>query len=294
MNTPQARAIAYVTGLATGEPLDPAWRVTLHFHPDRLVRGRPILAAMARDGMYRSQFETGTGNGGLTAYMGGDRWRWESRMFAGAYDDGSPGDRPKYGSLNFRSRRIGGSPRFGSAHLRLAPHTLARTTFCYPDSVFEPAHFGVAARVSPLVALAHAEGRDPLDDYVEAHVHGVVDLGTDVEALVLDPCFRGTGVEREARALGCPVEWHGGFALSTVELRRHPDYRGPEYVELGLSLARQGLLDPGIIGEAARSGRYDEQALKRVWHYVARFGTDEWCSGADRAEDEVRHGEELG
>ena len=45
------------------------------------------------------------------------------------------------------------------------------------------------------------------------------------------------------------------------------------YVELGLSLARDGYLDPKIIGDAARTGRYDEQALKRVWHYVARFGT---------------------
>ena len=93
---------------------------------------------MARDGVYRSQFETGTSNGGLTAHPGGDRWRWESRIFAGAYDDGSAAARPKYGSLNFRRRLAGGSPRFGSAYLRLAGHTLARTTFCYPDSVFEP------------------------------------------------------------------------------------------------------------------------------------------------------------
>jgi hypothetical protein len=33
--------------------------VTLHFHPDRLVAGVPILQLMARDGVYRSQFETG-------------------------------------------------------------------------------------------------------------------------------------------------------------------------------------------------------------------------------------------
>ena len=46
-------------GLSTGPPLDPTLRVTLNFHPDRLVRGEPILAVMARDGVYRSQFETG-------------------------------------------------------------------------------------------------------------------------------------------------------------------------------------------------------------------------------------------
>jgi hypothetical protein len=46
-------------------------------------------------------------------------------------------------------------------------------------------------------------------------------------------------------------------------------------VDLGLSLAHDGLLDARIIGDASRTGRYDEQALKRVWHYVARFGSPE-------------------
>jgi hypothetical protein len=275
MPHPHDRAIAHVTTLAAGGAVDPSWRVTLHFHPDRLVAGTPILQLMTRDGVYRSQFETRTGNGGLTAHPGGDRWRWESRIFAGAYDNGPAEDRPKYGSLNFRRRLVGGSPRFGSAHLRLGPHTLARTTFCYPDSVFQPEHFGVASRLSALVALAEADEKDPLDDYIEAHVHGLVDLSCDVEALVLDPCYRGTPTESAAARLGCPIEWHGGFTLTTDELRRHPDYRGPQFVDLGVSLARDGRLDPRIIGDASRTGRHDEQALKRVWHYVARFGNPE-------------------
>lgn len=269
------RAIAHVTALATGERADPSLRVTLHFHPDRLVDGVPILTRMARDRVYRSQFETGTSNGGLTAHPGGDRWLWESRIFASAYDDAPPNSRPKYGSLNFRLRLVGGSPRFGSAYLRLAAHTMANTTFCYPDSVFEPADFGVAARLSTLIALAEADDKDPLDDYIEAHVHGVLDLGRDVEALVLDPCYRGTPVETAAAALACPVEWHGGFTLTVDELREHPEYRGPEFVRLGEEIARDGLLDPRVIGDAARTGRHDEQALKRVWHYVARFGAPE-------------------
>jgi hypothetical protein len=275
MSQPWERAIAHVTSLATGEPVDPAWRVNLHFHPDRLVAGVPILDLMVRDGVYRSQFETGTSNGGLTAHPGGDRWRWESRIFSGAYDDAPPAHRPKYGSLNFRRRLVGGSPRFGSAYLRLAAHTLDNTTFCYPDSVFEPKDVGVVSRLSTLVKLAEADDKDPLDDYVEAHVHGVVDLGRDVEALVLDPSYRDTPTETAARRLPCPVEWHGGFTLTTAELRRHPDYRGSEFVRLGESLARDGRLHPRLIGDASRTGRYDEQALKRVWHYVARFGSPE-------------------
>jgi len=159
----------------------------------------------------------------------------------------------------------------GSAHLRLTGEVLTRSTFCFPDSVFEPVHFGVAAKMS-LIELAVATDVDRLDDYIEAHVHGPIRLRDDVEALVLDPCFRGTEVEGRARSLPCAVEWHDGFRLSTTELRRHPDYRGQEFVDLGLQIARDGSLDARVIGEAADSGSYDEQALKRVWHYVARFG----------------------
>jgi len=275
MTQPHERAIAHVAGVADGGPADPAWRVTLHFHPDRLAGGMPILRRMAADRVYRSQFETGTSNGGLTAFPGGDRWRWESRIFDGAYDDGPAAGRPKYGALNFRRRRVGGSPRFGSAHLRLAASAMDRATFCYPDSFLEPARFGVTARVSALVAAAAADDKDPLDDYIEAHVHGMVDLARDAEALVLDPCYHGTPVESAAGRLPCPVEWHGGFSLTAAELRRHPGYRGQEFVDLGVSLARGGRLDPAILGDASRAGRHDEQALKRVWHYVARFGSPE-------------------
>lgn len=273
------RAIAHVARHASGPALDPDLRVTLNFHPDRLVGGATVLAAMARDGVYRSQFETGTSNGGLTAHPGGDRWVWESRIFGGAYDSADASLRPKYGALDRHRSPVGAAPRFGSAHLRLAPHTLAATTFCFPDSVFGPEHFGVStayalselADARPALFQGEAEP-DPLDDYVEAHVHGVVDLATDVEALVLDPSFRGTEVEDDAHRLGVPVEWHGGWVLALDELRAHPDYRGPEFVELGEAIAVGGALTPRVVGEAARTGLHDPQHLKRVWHLVARYG----------------------
>jgi Protein of unknown function (DUF3626) len=103
-------------------------------------------------------------------------------------------------------------------------------------------------------------------------VHGPVRLDADVEALVLDPSYRGTAVEAAAARLACPVQWHAGFRLAVADLRRHPGYRGPEYVSLGAEIAVDGYLDPAIIGAAARTGRYDPQAAKRVWPYVARFG----------------------
>jgi hypothetical protein len=97
-------------------------------------------------------------------------------------------------------------------------------------------------------------------------------IGTDVAALVLDPSYRSTAVAASAHRLPCPVEWHSGFRLTIAELRRYPGYRGPEYVDLGAEIAVRGQLDPRIIGEAARTGRYDPQDLKKVWHYLARFG----------------------
>ncbi|MFE0103439.1 DUF3626 domain-containing protein [Streptomyces sp. NPDC059009] len=270
--TAQERALRHVAELASGSPMDPGLRVTLNFHPDRLLHGKPILDALAEDGVYHSQFVTGTSNGGLTAHPGGDRWRWESRIFNGAYDEAPAHERPVYGALNFRGKPVGGAPRFGSAHFRLAAETLERTTFCYPDSFLEPSDFGVAARMG-LIELALADRQDELDDYVEAQVHGPVRPDRDVEALVLDPCYRGSAVEAAALRLGCPVEWHPGFRLTVEGLRRHPGYRGQEYVDLGTQIAVDGVLDPRIVGDAARDGRHDPQALKKVWHYLARFGT---------------------
>ncbi|GAA2491457.1 DUF3626 domain-containing protein [Terrabacter carboxydivorans] len=79
-----ARAVEYLTRAASGQPLDRSLRVTLNFHPDRVGASATVLERLARDGVYRSQFETGTSNGGLTAHPGGARGRWEQRIFGHA------------------------------------------------------------------------------------------------------------------------------------------------------------------------------------------------------------------
>jgi hypothetical protein len=43
-------------------------------------------------------------------------------------------------------------------------------------------------------ARERAERSRPRDLPAKAHVHGVVELGEDVEAVVVDPSFRGTAV----------------------------------------------------------------------------------------------------
>ncbi|MCX5007849.1 DUF3626 domain-containing protein [Streptomyces sp. NBC_00638] len=285
--TPQELALRHVAGRSSGPALDPTLRLTLNFHPDRLVGGVPILEALARDGVYRSQFVTGTSNGGLTAHPGGDRWRWESRIFGGAYDTAPAEERPVYGGLDFRRQIVGAAPRFGSSHFRLTGETLRRATFCYPDSAAEPSSFGVAAGMS-LIEAAEADDRDALDDYIEAQVHGRVVPARDVEALVLDASYRGTPVEAAARLLPCPIAWHPGYRLGVAELRLHADFRGPEYVELGTRIAEDGFLDPRIIGDAARTGRHDLQDLKKVWHCLARFGAPQGAGTATGDAQAVR------
>ncbi|MER6137097.1 DUF3626 domain-containing protein [Streptomyces sp. NPDC001815] len=272
----QERALRHVAASSKGKPLLPDLRVTMHFHPDRAARNRPLLIQMADDGVYRSQFVTGTSNGGLTAHPGGDRWRWESRVFAGAYDDAAPDERPVYGALNYRRDAFGGAPRFGSSYFRLTPEALTRATFCYPDSSAEPSAFGVADRCS-LLELAGAADTDPLDGHTEAQIHGPVRFGCDVEALVLDPSYRGPAVEYAAKRLPCPVEWHPGFRLSVTELCHHPRFRGQAYVDLGALIAHGGRLTPSDIGDAARTGRYALEVLKKVWHCLARFGKLSGC-----------------
>ncbi len=62
--------------------------LTLQFHPDWPHAGRMVIESMAEDGRYRSQFMTGISNGGLSAFPGGDRWRWKSLLFSARYDPG--------------------------------------------------------------------------------------------------------------------------------------------------------------------------------------------------------------
>ena len=268
---PWQRAVRHVAGRVSGAPLDRSLDVTVHFHPDRAVGQVLLLEHLNTDGVYRSQFETGTSNGGLSAHRGGDRWHWEHRMFGGVYDHVPVEQRPKYGSLNYRRHRAGGSVRFGSSHLRLARDVLSRTTFCYPDSSTEPIHFGTAAHMS-LIELAESHVLDALDDHIEAHIHGPLHLGTDVEALVLDPSFRGTDVEAAAATLAVALEWHHGFRLHLDELQRQVDYRGAHVVRAGMDIAEDEWLDARIIGDAARRGRHPSQTLKQLWHCTARFG----------------------
>ena len=245
--------------------------MTLHFHPDAPYESGTVLDSIVVDGRYRSQFETGVSNGGLTARPGGDRWRWEHRMFGGVYDDRPPAARPVYGSLNDRRSPYGGSPRFGSAYFELDRSALDRVTFCYPDSVLEPTDVGTADRMA-LLPLVEQSTADDLDRYVEAQLHGGMSVERDVSALVLDPSYRGTPIEAAARRLPCALRWHSGYRVGVDVIRTHPTFRGDEIVAAAEAIAVDGVLTPSIIGSARQARTFDLQTVKLVWHYLGRFG----------------------
>jgi hypothetical protein len=305
-------------------------RLALNFHPDRLaVDGRTVAEALLADGVYRSQFESGISNGGLSAFPGGDRDRWEEQSFGGAYQRlrAAPHERPKYGGLNVMNYADGPCPRFGSCHLRLRPAVLARATFCFGDSHTAPTDVGTIdafdsvlaglleatkatgmafgraqSTIESLVAIIEGtasasddvvavQGR-ALDDYIEAQVHGSIELAIDADAIVADPSFRGTAIGHElggiARRYDLELTWHVGFELDVADVGE--EFRGPAIPTIARHIARTfgggaPRLDAEIIGRAARAvvntpsswldfGTPAQvlQYIKQLWHVLVRYG----------------------
>lgn len=304
-------------------------RVMLHFHPDRPCQsGHSVVQGLLRDGVYKSQFETGLSAGSLSAFPGGQRDEWERTLFGAAYH--APGvalaERPVYGSLELVRHADGPSPRFGSCYLVLKPEVSRRCSFTYGGSqspeVLEHSgtleHFACCmsalleaiARDGAGLGVAPLQGRDllesvtrdiarpydgpagrrvgrSLDSFVEAQVHGPVQLSRDVDWLVAEPAFRGTPVQHElealARAHALELAWYPGFVLPVSEVPA--DFRGPAMPPLARRIAPNGLLDVRAIGVASTSLFTDPAAwldhapysdtlqhLKQLWHVLVQYG----------------------
>ncbi|BFH68526.1 hypothetical protein J27TS7_51670 [Paenibacillus dendritiformis] len=257
-------------------------RVTVNFHPDRLLADGSLVAeGLLRDGVYRSQFETGVTSASPTAYPGGDRDRWERRLFGGAYHQAgiTHRERPKYGALNLMQHPDGGAPNFGSCHLVLHSAMLARCTYTFGDSYSEPEHSGTIDVFDPLLAAlldeAAAPGSTPgrdaggsaalirrllasgeespsalrreLDQYIEAQIHGDIAMVSDVEAIVADPSFQGTPIGEQIAVLasryGVALRWHHGFQLAASAVP--DDFQGPKMPPLARRVARDFAAVPG-------------------------------------------------
>jgi hypothetical protein len=124
----------------------------------------------------------------------------------------------------------------------------------------------VGGRAGP---AAHGR-RAGLDDYVEAQLHGGLDLAGDVEAVVADPSFIGTPTAAHLAAVA-PVRYHPGFVLPAAEFP--DDLRGPEAAALARDLGPE-LIDAAVIGRAARgvTDAPTRQLLKYLWHILVLRG----------------------
>ncbi|HDR7793119.1 TPA: DUF3626 domain-containing protein [Bacillus luti] len=302
-------------------------RIALHFHPDRLDSNMNNVAeALFEQGIYKSQFETLLSNGSVSAYPGGERDLWEKRIFGGAYqlEGVTNNQRPKYGALNLMLHPDGPAPRFGSCYFLLSPKVSSRSTYTYLDSHQDPKEKGtyeefdmiLAALLEevfvrdfaigegnltpttfmnhlldnldrPFIDVVNKEPARNLNHYIEAQVHGDISLKEDVEALVVDPSFKGTDVgktlEKICLKYSIDLYWHIGFVLTVDEVPM--DFRGSNMPSLARRIARNNYIDANIIGSAvvdlkrnplswSDRGTYEEvlQELKLLWHVLVRYG----------------------
>lgn len=302
-------------------------KVGLHFHPDRPSPSMQSVAeGLLEQGVYKSQFETLLSNGSVTAYPGGARDRWEERMFGGAYQlsETTAKERPKYGALDLMHHADGPAPRFGSCYFLLAPAVSRRCTYTYLDSHQDPKEKGTYEEFELILAAllkdaffadfaigeknvtprkwidhvlanfgkpypdpANKEANRNLNHYIEAQVHGDIDLERDADTLVADPSFQGTPtgrtLEQLCRRYSIRLYWHMGFVLPANDVP--PDFRGPSMPSLAKRVARDGCIDASRIGAAASDlkrdpaswsdrGDYGEvlQELKLLWHVLVRYG----------------------
>lgn len=264
--------------------------ITINFHPDRLSNnGKIVLENLFEQGQYHGQFRTGTTNGGRTAFIGGDRFQWEQRLFYSAYPDSS-NDRPKYGALNIFRYIDGASVRFGSCYFALKKGIIDRCTFSYGDSSVNPTTICtndtfvciladlfrdvlnngnllnqvVSSEQEALAILlnkcdkAKVIGRN-LDYCIETHIHGDVFLKDDVESFYVDESFKETTFAKRANELcqkyGIKLEW---ITKRQIEVEAIGElFRGPKIPHLAKKIdilfgCNQGVMNAALLGEASR------------------------------------------
>lgn len=302
-------------------------RICIHFHPDRLdVSGRSVAAGLLAAGYFKTQFDTGISAGSPTAFSGGERDIWERDLFGGAYHTAETAlvERPKYGALHVLGYPDGPAPRFGSCYFVLKPEVCHRASYTYGGSQAANALTcsGTRAAFLPvliplLTSLARGTGAlgdakldlqtfyhrlcdsdlaiplgerplgHALDDYIEAQIHGPLNLTHDAEALVADPCFRDGPLKATLQAL-CDryqlrLEWHPGFTLPLADVPL--SFRGYAEQALAEQAAKHGHIDAASLGQLENRLRSQpeiwpawggqEQMLtrfRRLWHILVLFG----------------------
>lgn len=233
--------------------------VTLNFHPDRLAvaGGRTVIEGLLHEGRYRSQ------SARCTLTWGDSH---EGPEHVGTIDAFEPLLAALLEAADASGEALGVSG--------MDVGTLVRSL----SSTQRGGARGVQGRA--------------LDTYIEAQVHGDIDLSADVDALVVDPSFEGTSTGASLHELcaryGIAFREHPGFVLATQDVP--DDFRGPRMVPLAERVDRcfalvRGQLDAATVGRAAQAlqrepeswqdwGTFEEslQHIKQLWHVLVRFG----------------------
>jgi Protein of unknown function (DUF3626) len=301
-------------------------RVALAFHPERLsASGQTVARGLLADGVYRTQFETGVSSASISAFDGGARDDRERQLFGGAYHGAGveAAERPRYGALFLVAHPDGPAPRFGSCYFVLRPEVSARCTFVGSQDDPAPGRMGTLAVLEPVMAdlLRHVE-EDPaplgvgglavrdvvaalrqgvpctaglagelpgraIHSFVEAHVHGPVELARDVERLVVDSSFRGHPVADTlgeiASRYGVPLAWHPGFSLAAAEVPE--TFRDSPTRRLAERISPRGTIDAPAIGAAYNDLVLNPDAwralgspsevrtfFRHLWHALVLYG----------------------
>lgn len=290
--------------------------VNLHFHPDRISYNNcTIIDSLIESGEYKNQYQTKTSSGSLTAEIGGDRDFWENRLFNNIYGT-NINERPKYGSLSLNSTSDGASPRFGSCFFVTNSEIKRRCTFTYGDSYLLPNEIGTANHLILIYSKLYEDifirntalgfeynslsdfiknttnflklgeltdkNTHNLDFYIEAQIHGRIDLKNDITTLVADYSFKGTEFENRFRKLcekfDISLVWNLGYELYMNEIPNN--FRGIETQKIAEKIAENNIINAYIIGKSLTNEKlyaeYEKfevfQLAKYVWHCLVKFG----------------------
>ncbi|ASZ09826.1 DUF3626 domain-containing protein [Chitinophaga pendula] len=290
--------------------------INLHFHPDRFLSdNKQVIDGLIETGVYKNQFQTGVSSGSLTAKTGEDREMWENELFDNFYTTNIQ-DRPKYGSLNLTCTSDGASPRFGSCFFITYPEIKYRCTFTYGDSYLLPQERGTAKKLIQIYTRLYQDIfirntalgfqykglRDffnqtttslysdtlinkrshNLDFYIEAQIHGHVDLEKDISTFVADYSFKGTEFEDRFKLLcerfNISFVWNAGYTLDEADFPN--DFRGTATQDLAKVIADDGVINAYTIGKAFSNSKVTSQygdlelfqLAKYVWHCLVKYG----------------------
>lgn len=290
--------------------------INIHFHPDRISSNNlKIIDGLIESGEYKNQFQTKTSSGSLTAKNGGDRDIWENKLFNNFYGSNIE-QRPKYGSLNLTYTSDGASPRFGSCFFVTTPEVKQRSTFTYGDSYLLPKERGIAKNLTQIYSKLYEDvfirntalgfqysclkdfieqttksiesdilfdrNTHNLDFYIEAQIHGKIDLKKDISSLVVDYSFKGTELENQFMILceryDISLIWNLGYELKSTGIPNN--FRGVETQSFAKKVTENEVINAYIIGKALTSQNikteYEEfellQLAKYLWHCLVKFG----------------------